>query len=82
MSYVVLCIFVVAVVSQLSRLGELRYVPATVTSLTAAARSAAADAATSTHLFTGAAALNASQMTATTLLPLHPQGTYVHTRYV
>jgi len=66
MTYVVLCIFAVAVVSQLSRLGELRYVATTVTSLTAASRPPTDD--TVSHLqFNVTAAASTTSESATTL---------------
>jgi len=77
MTFVVLCIFFVAVGSQLSRLGELRYVPTTVMSLMSSRSTADA---TMSHWFNGTTALTAPGTTAATLLPsisANPHGAHV-----
>jgi len=59
MTYIVLCIFGVAVISQLSRLGELRYVPALVKSLITSSPPAEA----ASHLINSTTALTTSGAT-------------------
>jgi len=74
MTYVVLSIFIVAIGSQLSRLGELRYEPSL--------RPSRSAAEATSHLFNNSAAQSASQ-TAVTMLPsmrVNPQGTGTHVK--
>jgi len=68
MTNVVLCIFAVAVGSQLSRLGELRYVPTIVKSL-ATSRPPTDDTA---HLLNGTTVALTTAQTATTLASTLP----------